>query len=89
MNSALTTVGMPGAFGYAFPLQSLPLTYEHADQLFAAADPTGRTLTGTPFSIAAFFWDWIRTSDIRKKIDMYRDDLSRPGFRTMERNFWR
>lgn len=91
MNSTLIKVGMPVSYDYAFLYHSLPLVYEHADRITLAVDQACRTWTGIPFAIEDSFWDWIRTIDAQKKIDVYRDDFHRPQLtayqnQTRERN---
>lgn len=84
MNAPLIKVGMPVSYDYAFLYHSLPLVYDHADRITLAVDQACRTWTGTPFAIADSFWDWIRDIDVQQKIDVYRDEFYRPGFKAME-----
>lgn len=91
MNPALIKVGMTVSYDYAFLYQSLPLVYAHADRITLAVDQACRTWTGIPFAIEDSFWDWIRTIDVHKKIDVYRDDFHLPRLtayqnQTRERN---
>ena len=76
MNSALIKVGMPVSYDYKFLYHSLPLIYDHADQITLAVDQNSKTWTGIPFTIEDSFWDWIKKIDVQKKIDVYRDDFS-------------
>ena len=84
MNPALIKVGMTASYDYAFLYQSLPLVYAHADRITLAVDQACRTWTGIPFAIEDSFWDWLRTIDVQNKIEVYRDEFYRPGFKAME-----
>lgn len=84
MTTALIKVGMPVSYDYAFLYHSLPLVYEHADRITLAVDQACRTWTGIQFSIEDSFWKWIKQIDVQKKIEVYRDEFYRPGFKAME-----
>lgn len=84
MNSALIKVGMPVSYDYKFLYHSLPLIYDHADQITLAVDQNSQTWTGISFTIEDSFWDWIKEIDVQKKINVYRDVFYRPGFKAME-----
>lgn len=66
-------VGILIAYDYEFIKVSLPLIYDHVQEIHFAVDAEGLTWAGKSFEIKPEFWDWITEFDRNSKIRIYRD----------------
>jgi hypothetical protein len=77
-------VGMLAAYDYEYLKTSLPLVYEHADQIAIAADSNNLSWAGNPISIPDAFWEWVKAYDTCGKIQIYRDAFYQKGLTAVE-----
>jgi hypothetical protein len=66
-------VGILIAYDYEFVKISLPLIYEHVEEIHFAVDADGLTWAGESFEIKPEFWDWVTQFDKDNKIRIYKD----------------
>lgn len=84
MNAAPIKVGMLIAYDYQYAYHSIPLIYDHADQITLAVDEHLQSWAGSRYSIEDAFWGWIRKIDVQNKIKIYRDNFYLPELDTIQ-----
>lgn len=77
-------VGVLVSYDYEMIYQSLPLYYNHVDEITLAIDVNHRTWSGNYFEIQQSFFEWIEKIDQSKKIRLYRDNFYFPKLTVKE-----
>jgi hypothetical protein len=66
-------VGYMVAYDYEFLKVSIPTVYSAADKIVLAFDKDRKTFKGKTYSIDSSFFQWLKTMDVDKKIEIYED----------------
>jgi hypothetical protein len=77
-------VGFLISYDYEFVKIALPRVYAHATEIYFAVDVDGKTWSGTDYSIADDFWQWVAAFDKEEKIKIYRDHFFVDGLTPMQ-----
>jgi len=77
-------IGFLVSYDYRLLKYSLPPVYDEADKIVLAIDKKRLTWAGNKFSIEPSFFEWVKSIDTKKKIEIYEDVFYRKGLSAIE-----
>ena len=77
-------VGFLMSYDYELLKKSIPPVYAKADTIFLAIDHERRTWSGNHFTVDPDFYEWLKTFDTDKKIQIYEDNFYVPEINAIQ-----